>query len=192
MVEQNSNEVTRLLEQIRESPEMFDQIIPLVYDDLRRIGHNQRAQMNMPQGPTLQTTALVHEAFIKLRGDAGRPIEDSRHFRHLAAKVMRQLILDYARKQASDKRGGGLVHEELSPERRAGATTDEDFVLAVEDAMRRLEGADPRQAEVAAASFYAGYTAGEIAAMLSISERTVRRELQKARAWLMLELSDTA
>lgn len=167
---------------------MFDCLIPMVYSDLKRIAHNQRAQASSNLGPTLQTTALVHEAFFKLKADAGRPIQNSRHFRHLAAKVMRQLILDYARKQASGKRGGDAIHETLDPAFHGADIHDADFVLAVERALQRLEAINARQVDMIAANFYAGYTMTEIAEMLSVSERTVRRELKKARAWLMLEL----
>ena len=103
----NPTEVTRLLDEIRSSPELFDRLMPMVYDDLKRIGHAQRRRLG--GSATLQTTALVHEAFLKLRGHAGDRIENRLHFRRLAACVMRQLILDYARKQLTAKRGGDQV-----------------------------------------------------------------------------------
>lgn len=182
------HEVTRLLGQVRESPAIFDRIIPLVYDDLKRIGHMQRLRFSA--GPTIQTTALVHEAFLKLRRHTDTPIENRLHFQRLAALVMRQLILDYARRRLSEKRGGQLHHTELEPERVGHEDEDASFVLAVESALEKMEASDRRLAEVSAARFFAGYTIDEIATMLELSPRTVSRDLRRARAWLKLELDD--
>lgn len=184
------HEVTRLLDQVRESPDTFDRIIPLVYDDLKRIGHVQRQRFNA--GPTVQTTALVHEAFLKLRRHTDTPIENRLHFQRLAAMVMRQLIADYARRRLSEKRGGQKHHTDFEPDRVGHDDEDASFVMAVESAMRRMEQSDRRMAEVSAARFFAGYTIGEIAEMLELSPRTVSRDLKRARAWLRVELEDHA
>ncbi len=189
MTASEPDDITRLLEEIRQAPEQFERLIPLLYNDLRRIGHNQRAAAGLMAGPTLQTTALVNEAFLKIRGRIQDRIESRLHFQRLMAKVMRQLIIDYARRQMTEKRGGHQLHEALS-ERIAAEEDDPAFTLALDAAMQRLERQDPRQAEILAATLFAGYTADEVAEMLDISERTVRRELRKARAWLVLELED--
>lgn len=182
-------EVTRLLNLARKEPETFDQLIPLVYGDLRRIGHAQRRRLNAT--PTLQTTALVHEAFLKLRDRAGgTPIENRLHFRRLAAVVMRQLILDYARKKVAGKRGGGVQDEALDENLVAPDEPDALFVLQVEQAICNLEEANPRMAEMVSASYFAGYTNEEIAEIMKLSSRTVGRELRRARAWLAVELAD--
>ena len=187
--DEDAQDITRLLDEIRRSPEQFDRLIPLMYDDLKRIGHNQRAAAGYIAGPTLQTTALVNEAFLKLQGRLQERIENRLHFKRLMAKVMRQLIVDYARRQSADKRGGAQADLEYSDE-LSPVEADSGFTLAVESALTRLEADQPRQAEVLAASIYLGSTADEIGEMLDVSERTVRRELQKGRAWLMLELAD--
>ncbi|TVS10395.1 MAG: sigma-70 family RNA polymerase sigma factor [Wenzhouxiangella sp.] len=184
-----SDEITRLLNEIRRSPDQFQRLIPLMYDDLRRVGHNQRAAAGLLAGPTLQTTALVNEAFLKLQGRLQDRIENRLHFKRLMAKVMRQLIVDYARRQTAAKRGGMQIDVEWS-DNLASVEEDSGFTLAVEAALSRLEADQPRQAEVMTASIYLGCTAAEIGEMLDVSERTVRRELQKGRAWMMLELAD--
>ncbi|MGY6630993.1 MAG: ECF-type sigma factor [Wenzhouxiangella sp.] len=189
----SDGEVTQLIEELRQDPDQFDRLIPLMYNDLRRIGHNQRAAAGFIAGPTLQTTALVNEAFLKLRGRLDQGCENRLHFQRLMAKVMRQLIIDYARRQLAEKRGGMNVHETLTEAHAAAddvARQDSDFTLAVEEALKSLEADNPRQAEILAATLYAGYTSRELADILDLSERTVRRELQKGRAWLMLALDD--
>lgn len=183
------NDITQILAEIRRSPDQFERLIPMLYDDLRRIGHNQRRSAGMIAGPTLQTTALVNEAFLKLRGKIHDRIENRLHFQRLMAQVMRQLIIDYARRQMAEKRGGQLQHEPLS-EQIATPEDDCSFTMVLESALQQLERDQPRQAEILAASLFAGYTAEEIGQMLDISERTVRREIAKGRAWLVMELDD--
>lgn len=184
----DTREITRLLDEIRRSPDQFERLIPLLYDDLKRIGHNQRAAAGFLATPTLQTTALVNEAFLKLQGRLQERLENRLHFKRLMARVMRQLIVDYARRQAAAKRGGPVPDQEWS-ERMSPVDDDSDFTLSLEASLTRMETAQPRQAEVMAASIFLGCTATEIGEMLEISERTVRRELQKGRAWLMMELA---
>jgi len=185
----NPDEVTRLLHEIQQSPERFDRIIPLIYDDLKRIGHQQRRQL--PVGITMQTTALVHEAFIKLRGHAEGEIENRLHLQRLAALVMRQLTLDYARKRSSAKRGSGQRPVELEDQRVESGEPDADQVLEIEQIIQRMEEANPRMAEIASAKFFAGYQVDEIADMLGLSTRTVTRDLTRARAWLKTELEQS-
>ncbi|MGY6554806.1 MAG: ECF-type sigma factor [Wenzhouxiangella sp.] len=185
----NGAEITRLLDEIRQSPDQFERLIPLIYQDLKRVGHNQRAAIGALATPTMQTTALVNEAFLKLQGRLHENVENRLHLKRLMAKVMRQLLVDYARRQAAAKRGGPYADEEWTD--RAGAVNDDsDFMLSLEASLERMEQQDPRRAEVMAAKLFLGCTAVEIAEMLDLSERTVRRELQKGRAWLSLELAD--
>lgn len=183
------DEITRLLEEIRRMPGQFERLVPLMYEDLKRIGHNQRVAAGFLATPTLQTTALVNEAFLKLQGRLHEQLENRLHFKRLMAKVMRQLIVDYARRQVAAKRGGPVSDQEWS-DHLGAVQEDSDFTLSLEASLTRMEHAQPRQAEVMAASLFLGCTAPEIGEMLDISERTVRRELQKGRAWLMLELAD--
>lgn len=183
------HEVTRLLNEVRETPELFDKVLPLVYDDLKRIGHNQRRQLGA--GMTMQTTALVHEACLKLRDHAGRDVENRLHLKRLAAMVMRQLIFDYARRQQSAKRGGVQPHASLDDHQVPVAEThDADLILAIERILDEIRLSNPRMAEVISARFFAGYSIDEIAEIMEISSRTVTRDLTRARAWLKTELVD--
>ncbi len=185
----DTEDITRLLEEIRQSPDQFERLVPLMYDDLKRIGHNQRAAAGFIAGPTLQTTALVNEAFLKLQGRIHDGVENRLHFKRLMAKVMRQLIVDYARRHAAAKRGGPVIDEQWS-EQMGAVEEDTDFTLSLEASLTRMESEQPRRAEVMVANVFLGCSAIEIAEMLDLSERTVRRELQKGRAWLMVELAD--
>lgn len=184
----NQAEVTRLLDEIRSSPELFDQLMPMVYDDLKRIGHAQRRRLG--GSATLQTTALVHEAFLKMRRSAGGEIENRLHFQRLAACVMRQLILDYARKHLAAKRGGDQVRETFQEADYTMETDDLARIVAVEEALGRMAEYDRRMTEALAAQLYAGYTVEEIGEMFDISSRTVVRDLRRARAWLKVELAE--
>jgi len=182
------SEVTRLLEEIQSTPELFDRLMPLVYEDMRHIARDQRRRMG--GNPTLQTTALVHEAFLKLRGSMGSPVESRLHFQRLAACAMRQLILDYARKQSRMKRGGDQVRETYNESDYGLDGADIDRIIAIEKGLVSLSNQDQRMAEAAAAQLYAGYTVEEIGEMLGVSSRTIVRDLRRARAWLRVELAD--
>ena len=180
-------EVTQLLDEIRSSPELFDRLMPLVYDDLKRIGRAQRRRLGASD--TLQTTALVHEAFLKLRRQARGNIDDRLHLQRLAACVMRQLIFDYARKQLTAKRGGDQVRATWNEGEHGLMPADLDRIMAIEKAIGDMAEADERMAECLAANLFAGYTVEEIGKMLGISSRTVVRDLRRARAWLKVELA---
>lgn len=181
-------EVTQLLAEIQGSPELFDRLVPMVYEDLKRIGKAQRRRFGA--SATLQTTALVHEAFLKLRGHAEGRIENRLHFRRLAICVMRQLILDYARKHLAAKRGGDQVRETFDEANYSTEANDLNRIVAVEEALEHMAEHDRRMTEALAAQLYAGYTVEEIGEMFEISSRTVVRDLRRARAWLKVELAD--
>lgn len=179
-------QVTQLLSSLRDTPETMDRLLPLVYEDMRQIARSQQARLGA--SPTLQTTELVHEAFLKLRQSDGRPIQNSNHFRRLSYLAIRQLIVDHARSKLTHKRGSGRRADSLEEELVASNTADEETVLRVDEALQRLEAANPRQAEVVIARFFGGYTAEEIADLLETSVRTVQRDWERARAWLLVDL----
>lgn len=184
----DEHEVTRLLNEVRETPELFEQVLPLVYDDLKRIGHNQRRQLGA--GFTMQTTALVHEACLKLRDHGSGDVENRIHLKRLAAMVMRQLIFDYARRQQSVKRGGNRPVASLDDCQVSASEPDADLILAIEKTLEQMRLSSPRMAEVITARFFAGYSIDEISEIMGISNRTVTRDLTRARAWLTSELAD--
>lgn len=180
-----SGEVTQLLDDLRRGQPVSDQLFESVYDALRRIARSHRARWH--GNDTLNTTALVHEAYLKLVGGDGASYENRSHFLAVAAKAMRHLLVSYAERQSAQKRGGGtpdlpLDEALLVPEERA------EELLALEEALRRLEAVDPRAAEVVECRFFAGLDAEETADALGISRRTVTRDWGAARAWLYGEL----
>ncbi|QOC23914.1 sigma-70 family RNA polymerase sigma factor [Wenzhouxiangella sp. AB-CW3] len=183
----NLSEVTQLLDEIRSSPELFDRLMPLVYDDMKRIGRAQRRRL----GPsdTLQTTALVHEAFLKLRQNASERIDSNLHLQRLVACVMRQLIFDYARKQLTIKRGGDQVRATWNENEHALPPEDLNRIMAVEKAVDEMAASDPRMAECLTSNLFGGSSVTEIGEMLGVSSRTVVRDLRRARAWLQVELA---
>ena len=182
---EEQQQVTRLLEELRSDPELYDQIIPVIYHDLRQVARSQRARFKV--SATLQTTVLVHEAFLKLRKSSSEAPESRRHMMRLAVMAMRQLIVDHARQKLAGKRGSGLdditLNEELSAD-----FMDARSVLEVDHALTRMEAHNPRLASLVIARFFGGYTLSEVAELMDTSRRTVSREWQRARAWLLVEL----
>ncbi|HSH27311.1 MAG TPA: ECF-type sigma factor [Wenzhouxiangella sp.] len=181
-------EVTQLLAEIHKQPELFEQLLPLVYDDMKRIGRAQRQRLG--SSATLQTTALVHEAFLKMQKSAGGEIENRLHFQRLVARVMRQLIVDYARKQLAEKRGGDQIRETFEEAEYSLEAEDLVRVMAVDAALQRMATDDRRMTEALVAQLYAGFTVEEIGEMFGLSSRTVIRDLRRARAWLTIELAE--
>lgn len=163
----------------------LSRLVPLVYDDLRRIA---RAQMRRTaRGATLDTGALVHEAYVKLVDQRRATWNDRRHFFAVASLAMRQVVVDHARSRGRRKRGGGELPVTLddAPET---AARDLDQVLAVDEALTRLEAVDPRLVRIVECRYFAGLSEQETADALDIALRTVQREWFKARAWLRSEL----
>ncbi len=156
-----------------------------VYDELRRLaGSWWRDQQ---PGQTLQPTALVHEAYLKLAGGESRA-HDEHHFRALAARAMRQALIQHARGKGRLKRGGDRSRVSLDEFQASGAM-DIDAALAVEEALAELETMNERHARIVEMRFFAGMTESEMAGVLGVSDRTVRSEWRLARAWLAYRLS---
>jgi RNA polymerase sigma factor (TIGR02999 family) len=172
-------EVTRLLRAAREGePAALEQLIPLVYEDLRRLA---RRQLGHEYGErTLNPTALVHESYLKL--GAGAMVARNRaHFLAIAARAMRQVLVDHARDRKAAKRGGGLWERTTLTDGAWAGEFDPDGMLALDEGLAKLE---PRQRQVVECRFFGGMEEQEIAAALGVSERTVHRDWVKARAWL--------
>jgi len=185
-----SGEVTRLLSELREQPDTIDRILPLIYDDLREVARCQQARFGA--SPTLQTTELVHEAFLKLRASANQDFRNRLHLKRLTSLAIRQLIVDHARGKLAAKRGSGQAPVSLNEELITdNGSQGEETVLMVNEALARLEQVSPRLAEVVIARFFGGMTAEEIAEMLDISMRTVQRDWDRARAWLVVEMEQS-
>ncbi|MFG0282805.1 MAG: sigma-70 family RNA polymerase sigma factor [Phycisphaerales bacterium JB039] len=176
------DEVTRILQQIDQRAGAAEELLPLVYDHLRAIA--QRRMREERASHTLQATALVHEAFLKLVGGSDGPSWESRaHFFRVAAEAMRRILIDHARKRKSAKRGGGAAPIPISVVDLA-AEHDPAQILALNEALESLEQEDARAAEVVKLRFFAGLSVEETAEAMGISERTCMREWAFARARL--------
>ena len=179
-------EVTKLLKELKEGhPGAADRLAPIIYEELRRLASRQlRAEK---KAHTLQTTALVHEACIKLVGGAPNDFNNRAHFFVIASQAMRQILVDSARSRLAQKRGGGAEMVELT-EGLAISEQGLHTALIVSEALSKLERLDPRQARIVEMRFYVGLEVEEIASVLGISRRTVIREWKTAQAWLYSEL----
>ncbi len=160
-------------------------LVTAVYDQLRAIAHRQMSQERI--GHTLQATALVHEAYARL-ADAGVKWSGPAGFYHAAAEAMRRILIDHARAKATDKRGGGLRALELDDVLDLAAANDPAQVMSLDRALSRLEMEDARAAEVVRLRFFAGLTIDQTATALGQSRRTVLRDWEFSRAWLVEEL----
>jgi RNA polymerase sigma factor (TIGR02999 family) len=167
------------------------QLFALMQHDLRRIAHRERAAVNA--GDTLSTTALINDAYLKLSESALPAFADRRHFYAIAARAMRQLLIDYARTRLAQKRGGGMAAVPLT-DRLQLSDDPEDAARAIElgDALDRLEAQNARLAHVVYLRFYAGLNDVEIGGLLGVEESTVRRDWLKARGWLFRTLHPDA
>ena len=177
--------VTQLLIAYRDGDrEAFDRLVPMVYDDLRRIA---RRQLRRGGPQTLNTTGLVHEAYLKLVDPSQVDWQDRGHFLAVSARAMRQVIIGYARKRSAVKRGGGERPVTLD-EAQVAVDEQADRLLALDRALERLGARDPRLARVVECRFFAGLSEEETAQALGVSLRTAQRDWMRARAWLKEEL----
>jgi RNA polymerase sigma factor (TIGR02999 family) len=172
-------EVTRLLRSAREGePAALERLVPLVYEDLRRLAQRQLGHEYGQR--TLNATALVHESYLKL-GAAALSARDRSHFLAIAARAMRQVLVDHARDRKAAKRGGEAWERTTLTDGAWVKDFDLDGVLALDEALAAL---DPRQRQVVECRFFGGMEEHEVAEALDVSERTVHRDWVKARAWL--------
>lgn len=181
--------ITRLLREWQEGdPEAADRLMPLVYDELRRLA--SAAMRNERSDHTLQPTALVHEAYLRLAG-ADIAWQDRAHFLAAAATAMRRVLLDHARAKGRAKRGGGAVRLTLIDSLHAGTSASqavEDF-LTLHTALERLAEQNPRRVRVVELRYFGGLNLEESGAVLGLAPSTVHRELKLARAWLYRQMN---
>jgi RNA polymerase sigma factor (TIGR02999 family) len=163
----------------------LDKVYELVYAELKRLAARQRG--NFASADTLSTTALVHEVYLKLAGDRIWAGADRAHFFALAARAMRQILLDHARSQGRQKRGSGAQHVELDG-LELGESTPVDELLAIDQALDRLTAVDSELGRLVEWRFFAGLTLEEIAPLVGLSDRTLKRQWRTARAFLYREL----
>jgi RNA polymerase sigma factor (TIGR02999 family) len=185
--------VARLLGQMRGGDDAaVDQLFALLYGELKELAHRQRLRWR--DDYTLNTTALVNEAYLKLVGQASVEVESRAHFSALAARAMRHILCNYARDRRALKRGGGL--ERLPLDERAVLAAPSSLspepaerLVALDDALSRLEKVDPRQSKVVECRFFGGLTVEETATAIGVSPRTVKRDWAVAQAWLNREMT---
>ena len=175
-------DVTQLLQSMaRGNVGAADELLPLVYGELRRLAASKMARE--AAGHTLQPTALVHEAWLRLGGDAQPAWTNRGHFLATAAEAMRRILVESARRRLRQKRGGGAVRIELD-ECQIEAPADDEKMIQVHEALEALANEDPQKAEIVKLRFFAGLGHEEIAAMLGVNEKTVRRHWEMAKVRL--------
>ena len=181
-----ASEVSRLLKHWGEGDESaLNKLIPLVYQELRRLAHYQMARERA--GHTLQTTALVHEAYLRLIGAGKISSQDRAHFFALSAQLMRRVLVDHARGQGRAKRGGGI--EKLSLEESLFIPVGRDTnIVELDDALNALAAVDARKARTVELRFFGGFSVEETARVLNVSVRTVMNDWKFAKVWLLREM----
>lgn len=186
MVETSRDHATRILSEVEQGDgRAADELLPLVYDELK--GLAERYLRRETPGHTLQPTALVHEAYLRLIDQNRVSWQGRTHFLAVGARMMHRLLIDHGRGRKRAKRGGGWLRVTLGPE-VAPIFGEEADALAVHDAIESLEELDPRQAELVRLRFFSGLSMAEIAAALGVSKRTAEGDWTHARAWLARHL----
>ncbi len=181
-------EVTRLLVELTDGNRaVLDELLPLIYDELRRLasGYLRRERSDH----TLQATALVHEAYMRMVDQSRVRWQNRAHFFGVAAQMMRRILVDHARRHAAEKRGSGGEKVMLDAISELSVAPDKDMV-ALDDALTRLAEFDPQQARVVEMKYFGGLTVEEIAEVINVSPATVKREWATAKAWLYRELTN--
>ncbi len=183
----SQQEVTRLLADWSGGDEgALKRLIPLVQPELHRLAHHYMSREGA--GQTLQTTALLNEAYLRLVDDPTRTWQNRTHFVAVAAQLMRRIMVDHARERRSLKRGGGAPKVPLDDVALVTETRSEEL-LALDEALERLAGLDPRKSQIVELRYFGGLTVEETAAFLKLSDRTVKREWRMAKVWLYRALS---
>jgi RNA polymerase sigma factor (TIGR02999 family) len=187
MTRSPAKDVTTILQAAQAGdPEAAARLLPLVYDELRKLARTQMAKL--APGQTLQPTALVHEAYLRLLGKKDLQLESQRHFFFAAARAMRDILVEQARRKASPKRGGRHQRVELDENIVAVEPPSED-ILALHEALADLEKEDPLKAQIVNLRYFAGMKVAETAQVLGISPRTLHRHWRFIKAWLKSRLA---
>jgi RNA polymerase sigma factor (TIGR02999 family) len=187
-METSADEVTRLLQDWGNgNQQALEKLVPLIYDELRRMAHN--CLYRERPSHTLQTTALVHEAYLKLIDQRDARWQNRAHFFAIAAQAMRRILVDSARRHTALKRGGSA--ENLSLDEAAGISLEPDpILLPLDEALNELAEVDPQQSRIVELRFFGGLTIEETAEVLQLSIDTIKREWAMARAWLRQVLTE--
>jgi RNA polymerase sigma factor (TIGR02999 family) len=186
MAEKTPQNITLLLNEISNGNEVaIEKVLPLVYNELRRI--SSKYLRNEYKKHTFQTTELVHEAYIKLIGNQQISWQSRAHFFGIASKTMRQILVDYARKRNSQKRGSGKTKLSLD-DAQLVASESNDQILALDEALKKLEFIEERSGKIVELRYFSGLTIEETAEILNISSASVKRDWQFAKAWLYKEI----
>ena len=165
--------------------EAVEKLVPIVYEELRAIARSYMSQER--PGHTLGVTGLVHEAFLRLSGQAPDSWRDRKHFYGIAARLMREVLVDYSRRHRAQKRDPGLVEAEANQASNIPRVLQADHAL-LDEILKRLEGTDPRKAEIVELRFYGGLTLQEIADAMNLSVSMVKKELTLAKVWLYRQI----
>lgn len=186
MSENSRDQVTLILKGAAADQAVPDGLLPLVYDELRQIARAQMA--NESPGQTLQPTALVHEAYLRLVGGTNVGWDSRAHFFAAAARSMRQILINRANQKLTEKHGGKLARQDLNDQLVAGEMRP-SRVLALDDALNRLEQIDDRKARIVMLRYFAGLSIQDTAKSMNLSVATVKREWQFSKAWLAREMN---
>jgi RNA polymerase sigma factor (TIGR02999 family) len=183
----SNTDITRMLQRIREGDTAaVDRLLPLVYDELRRLARAKLAGERSDH--TLQATALVHEAYLRLVGQKDVAWQNRAHFMAMAATAIRRVLVDHARRKGAAKRGGDDLRVTMSVAEAAGAVSEDLDLIDLDAALIELAAENPEHAQVVEMRFFGGVTAAECAEVLGVTERTVERRWRFARAWLYRRL----
>ena len=189
MAQASTQELTQLLVQLSEGKsQVVDDILPLIYDELRRLASNYLRRERSDH--TLQPTALVHEAYIKLIDQTQVKWQNRAHFFGIAANIMRRILVDYARQHKADKRGGAAEKLPLEEEILIVSEGKSAELLALDEALENLAKFDPQKSKIVELRYFGGLSVEETAEVLGVSEITVKRHWRMAKAWLYGQLSN--
>ena len=185
-MDQKNNEITRILAGVEAGEsQTSEELLPLVYDELRRLAAARMVQES--SGHTLQATALVHEAWVRLTGGTGRKWANRADFFAAASEAMRRVLIDNARRKARFKHGGHLQRTDATTLDLV-ATSPDEMILLVDEALGRFQAEDPEKGRIVVMKFFGGLTNQEVAESLGVTERTVERQWAYAKAWLFRDI----